>query len=116
MLIVLISFSVLGTAFIAVTMLISRLLRPSNPTPEKADTYECGAPTFSQAWRQMNLHYYIFALLFVLFDVEALFLFPVALVAKQMGWYGFVETVIFLGILVAGLIYAWRVGGLEWER
>jgi NADH:ubiquinone oxidoreductase subunit 3 (subunit A) len=100
----------------AVTLLISRFLRPSNPTPEKLETYECGPPTFSQAWRQMNLHYYIFALMFVLFDVEALFLFPVALVAKQVGWYGFVETVIFIGILVAGLIYAWRIGGLEWER
>lgn len=119
MLIVLIVFTVMGLAFIATTLFVSRLLRPSNPTPVKLEAYECGPQPFSSAWRQMNFHYYTFPLLFVLFDVESAFLFPVAVIAssmlKGMQVVVFVEILVFVAILVAGWFYAWRVGGLEWE-
>ena len=116
MLVALIVFVLVGSGFVAVTLITSRLLRPSNPTEEKLASYECGAEPFMQAWRQINVHYYIFAIMFVLFDVEAAFLFPIALVLHKLKWYAFGEVVLFVVLLFAGWLYANRVGGLEWER
>jgi NADH-quinone oxidoreductase subunit A len=116
MLVALIVFVVVGTGFVIAALLTSRLLRPSNPTEEKLASYECGAEPFSQAWRQINVHYYIFAIMFVLFDVEAAFLFPIALVLGKLRWFAFAEVVVFVVLLFIGWIYASRVGGLEWER
>ena len=94
---------------------ISRLIQVPNPTKVKLDTYECGEVPVNDAWKPLNIRYYTFALLFVIFDVEAVFLFPWAVVFKEMGWYVFVEMVIFLFILIVGLLYAWRKGALKWS-
>lgn len=108
-------FTVVGFAIIAITLTLSHLLAPRRPNHAKGQTYECGAVPFMQAWRQMNPHYYLFALLFVIFDVEAALLFPVALVTKQIGLWAKVEVLVFVVILGVGLIHAWRTGGTTWE-
>ncbi|MEI7905698.1 MAG: NADH-quinone oxidoreductase subunit A [Candidatus Firestonebacteria bacterium] len=91
------------------------LLRVSNPSPKKNETYECGEEPVGTAWIQFNMRYYVFALLFVIFDVEAVFLFPWAVVFKSLGFAAFIEMSVFLGILVIGLVYAWKKGALSWE-
>ena len=95
------------------------MLRPHNPLPEKLTTYECGERPIGQAWSQFNVRYYIFALMFVIFDVETVFLFPWALRLKAFALHGlgpfvFIEMMVFLLILVLGLAYAWRKGVLKW--
>jgi len=109
------AFAAMGFAFVGVTLAMARLLRPSAPNPDKLETYECGPLPFGDAWRQFNMHYYIFALLFVIFDVEAAFLFPWALAFRSVGAYAVAEMIIFVALLGLGLMYAWRRGGLEWE-
>ncbi len=108
-------FVAVGIAFVGGTLLLARLARPSAPNPDKLETYECGPLPFGDAWRQFNMHYYLFALLFVVFDVEAAFLFPWALAFRQVGAYAVAEMIIFVALLGLGLLYAWRRGGLEWE-
>lgn len=108
-------FAVVGFAFVGGTLLAARLLRPSAPNPDKLETYECGPLPFGDAWRQFNMHYYLFALLFVLFDVEAAFLYPWAVAFKSMGAYAVAEMLLFVALLALGLAYAWRRGALEWE-
>src|SRR5215471_3522395 len=108
-------FTLMGFAFVASTLMLSRLLRPSAPTPEKLETYECGPLPVGDAWRQFNMHYYLFALLFVIFDVEAAFLFPWALAFRKVGAYAVAEMIIFVAILGLGLAYAWRRNAIEWE-
>lgn len=88
--------------------------RPSNPNPTKLETYECGVTTIGPSWIQFNFRYYYFALLFVIFDVEAVFLLPWAVQYKQLGLFGFVEMAVFMVILVLGYVYAWRKRALEW--
>ena len=91
--------------------------RPKRPDPNnvKGSTYECGMETFGSSWVQFNFRYYFFALLFVVFDIEAIFLFPWAVHFKQLKLFGFVEMLIFILILVVGLVYAWRKKVLEWK-
>jgi NADH:ubiquinone oxidoreductase subunit 3 (subunit A) len=89
-------------------------LRPKRPDPIKTDTYECGVESEGGAWGQFHVRYYVFALLFVLFDVEAVFLFPWAVAFRQLGLFAFVEAVIFIAVLLVGFIYAWRNHALEW--
>lgn len=89
-------------------------LRPNRPDPIKSDTYECGVETEGDAMVQFNARYYVIALLFVVFDVEAVFLYPWAVAFRQLGLFAFVEAVLFLGILVLGYVYAWRRKALEW--
>jgi NADH-quinone oxidoreductase subunit A len=108
-------FTLVGIAFVAATLLFSRLIRPSAPTPEKLQTYECGVAPTGDAWGQFNAHYYLFALLFVVFDVEAAFLYPWAVAFRKVGAYAVVEMYIFVALLGLGLVYAWRRGALEWE-
>ena len=108
-------FAAVGLAFLAISFTLARLLRPNKPSPEKLMPYECGPDPIGPAWYQFNIRYYVYALLFVVFDVEAAFLFPWALVYRQQGWAGFAEMVVFIGILTAGLLYAWRKGALEWQ-
>lgn len=108
-------FTLVGFAFVGFTLLFSRLVRPSAPGREKSATYECGAPPVGQAWGMFNPHYYLFALLFVVFDVEAAFLFPWALAFRKVGLYAVSEMLIFVALLGAGLAYAWRRGALQWE-
>ena len=108
-------FTIAGFAFVGIALIMARLLRPSAPNPTKLETYECGPPPVGEAWQQFNLHYYLFALLFVVFDVEAVFLFPWAMAFKSIGAYAVAEMIIFVGLLGVGLAYAWRRGAIEWE-
>ncbi|MCS7276426.1 MAG: NADH-quinone oxidoreductase subunit A [Dehalococcoidia bacterium] len=100
---------------VVTSWLFSRLrLRPDRPNPVKEDTYECGIPTEGPAWVQFNFRYYVFALLFVIFDVEAVFLFPWATSLERVAVAGFIEVLTFVLVLFIGLIYAWRKRALEW--
>jgi len=105
-----------GVAVVLVSGLLglSSLIRPSNPTREKLVTYESGVDPVGSGFAQSNIRYYVFALLFVIFDVEAVFIFPWALGLETYGMFGLVEMVIFIAILALGLAYAWRKGVLRW--
>ena len=105
-----------GAAFLLVggTLALSRLVRPKRPGPEKLMAYESGVDPVGTSWSQSQVRYYIFALLFVMFDVEAVFLFPWALRLEAFGAFGLVEMGVFVVILLVGLFYAWRKGVLRW--
>jgi NAD(P)H-quinone oxidoreductase subunit 3 len=93
----------------------SKVLRPSGGGPERRTTYESGMEPIGGAWIQFNIRYYMFALVFVVFDVETVFLYPWAVAFNQLGVLAFVEALIFIAILVVALAYAWRKGALEWS-
>jgi len=102
-------------AFGIVTLLISYFVQPRYPEPEKLTTYECGSEPFSDARMPFPVRYYIFAMLFVIFDIEVIFLYPWAVVFKQIGVVGLIEMMIFIGLFVVAYVYAWRKGALEWD-
>jgi NADH-quinone oxidoreductase subunit A len=111
----------LGLAFVGVNLLIGRLLRPSNPQERKLSTYECGEPATGSAWVNFNIRFYIVALIFIIFEVEIAFIFPVATtfrgwIESGRGLFAFVEILVFVGILFLGLVYAWAKGDLEWVK
>jgi NADH-quinone oxidoreductase subunit A len=109
-------FLLIGTGFGIVTLIFACLVRPSKPDPEKLSTYECGMPLFMGASeKRFSIRFYIIAILFLLFDIEAVFLYPWAVVYKKIGLFGFVEMMLFIIILLVGYLYAWRKGALEWE-
>ena len=110
------SLAVLGVAFLVIIFTLNRLVRPRKPRPEKYTTYECGMDPVGQGWTQTQIRYYIFAFLFVIFDVESVFLFPWATVFEDFAKAGQVlaEMIIFIGILALGLLYAWKKKVLEW--
>jgi NADH-quinone oxidoreductase subunit A len=108
-------FALVGIALVGVTLQLARLVRPDVPTPEKYTTYESGIDPIGRGWAQSNVRYYIFALLFVIFDVEAVFLFPWAIVFERLGAQAFVEMVIFIAILALALLYAIKKRVLEWQ-
>ena len=107
-------FAVVGLLMAALPLAIVWALAPRLPLPQKRMTYESGVVPFGQAWAQFNVRYYLFALIFVIFDVEVIYLYPWAIVFRQLGKFAFVEMLIFLVILMIGLAYAWRKGALEW--
>ena len=110
-------FLVAGPLFIVVALILSRLLHPKRKTKDKLTTYESGENPIGEAWIQAPIHFYLYALLFVVFDVEALFFLIWAMNAKAFGAsaiLSFVEMMIFVVILVGGLLYAWRKGALKW--
>lgn len=92
----------------------SRMLAPHRPNKTKQDTYECGEKTIGPAWVQFNVGYYLFGLIFLIFDVEAAFLFPWAVIVREVGIAGLIEIVVFIFVLIVGLAYAWKKGALEW--
>ena len=96
-------------------MVIGKLLGPSRPDPEKLSAYECGFEAFGDARMQVDLRYYLVAILFILFDLEIAFLFPWAVSLGTIGFIGFMSMMVFLGILVIGFIYEWGKGALDWE-
>lgn len=102
-------------AFGLMTLLISYFVQPRYPEPEKLTTYECGSEPFSDARMPFPVRYYIFAMLFVIFDIEVIFLYPWAVVFKKIGVIGLVEMMIFIGLFVVAYVYAWRKGALEWD-
>ncbi|MFL5798710.1 MAG: NADH-quinone oxidoreductase subunit A [Actinomycetota bacterium] len=105
---------VAGMGLVAVALLTARALSPRHPVPAKLTTYECGMDPVGEGWSQSQIRYYIYAFLFVIFDVESVFLFPWATVFESLGYQAVVEMGIFIGILGAGLLYAWRKGVLKW--
>lgn len=101
--------------FVAVVLVLARLLAPSKQGAiDKRATYETSEKTVTDPWRPFPVRYYVFALTFLIFDVEALFLFPWAVVYDGLGLYGFVQMTIFVGILTIGLVYEWKKGALKW--
>lgn len=108
-------FIFVGLAVGVVPMVLGRLLAPNRPDSEKLSPYECGFEAFEDARMKFDVRYYLVAILFILFDLEIAFLFPWAVVMKEIGLFGFVAMMIFLGILVVGFIYEWMKGALEWE-
>ena len=102
-------------ALVAVALGIANAISPRSFNPQKGEAYECGIPTRGKSWMQFKVGYYLFAILFLMFDVETVFLFPWAAVVQDLGIYGLVSIIFFLVILVLGLAYAWRKGALEWK-
>lgn len=107
-------FLIVALIFGVAPITIAYLLRPKRPNPRKAETYECGLQPRGEAWVQFKVQYYIFALAFVVFDVEAVFLLPWALAYNTLELYAVIEAIIFILILLGALIYVWRKGALEW--
>jgi NADH:ubiquinone oxidoreductase subunit 3 (subunit A) len=105
---------VISLALPAVPILAGRILGPRKPDPIKNDTYECGVETVGETWVQFKVQYYIFALVFLVFDVEVVFLYPWAVAYNHMPLFGVVTGVIFILLLAEALIYAWQKGVLEW--
>jgi len=108
-------FVIVGMVLVFGTLALSRLLRPNLPSYEKSTTYESGIDPIGSGWTQTNVRYYVFALLFVVFDVEAVFLFPWAIVFEKLGTQAFIEMIIFIGILALALLYAIKKKVLEWQ-
>jgi NADH-quinone oxidoreductase subunit A len=102
-------------ALVAVALGIANVISPRSFNPQKGEAYECGIPTRGKSWMQFKVGYYLFAILFLMFDVETVFLFPWAAVVQDLGVYGLVSILFFLIILILGLAYAWRKGALEWK-
>jgi len=103
-------------AFVPIlALVISQVLRPKRYSPERRTTYESGMGPIGGAWIQFNIRYYMFSLVFVIFDVETVFLYPWAVAFNQLGLLAFIEALVFIAILVIGLVYAWRKGALEWS-
>src|SRR5712691_12218937 len=109
-------FLVMGIGFLAMNLVIWRIIRPSRFSEEKLTTYECGENPTGSAWIQFNIRFYVFALIFIIFDVEAVFLLPWAVVFRQLGLLAFAEGLVFIAILVVALAYVWSKGDLEWVR
>lgn len=107
-------FLILGIIVPVVPLVISRLVAPRKPNPIKLSTYECGIETVGESWIQFKAQYYIFALVFLVFDVEVVFLFPWALALDKLPLFAVIEGIIFILILIIGYVYAWRKGMLEW--
>jgi NADH:ubiquinone oxidoreductase subunit 3 (subunit A) len=113
---VVLAFLAVAVAFLVVNLLVWKVLRPSRFSEEKLTTYECGENPVGSAWIQFNIRFYVFALIFIIFDVEAVFLLPWAVVFRQLGVLAWLEGLVFIAILVVALAYVWRKGDLEWVR
>lgn len=109
-------FLTLGALFVGINLILSRLLQTRNPHPMKLSTYECGEIPVGDSWIQFNIRFYVIALIFLIFEVEILFLFPWAEVFQDLGMFAFVEMMIFVFILLVGLAYVWAKGDLEWDK
>ena len=107
-------FLVIAILFPVVTLAAARLIRPAAPSRTKLEAYECGIRAASDSRGRYTVRFYIVAILFVIFDVEAVFLFPWAVRYNQLGWFGVTEIAVFLAILVVGYVWAWKKGALEW--
>ncbi|NJR67057.1 MAG: NAD(P)H-quinone oxidoreductase subunit 3 [Leptolyngbyaceae cyanobacterium CRU_2_3] len=111
----LLGFVIVCSLVCAAAIILSNLLAPRRTGAERRTTYESGMEPIGGAWIQFNIRYYMFALVFVIFDVETVFLYPWAVAFHELGLLAFIEALVFIGILVVGLVYAWRKGALEWS-
>lgn len=107
--------AIISIALVALLLFLSWIFAPRHPDQAKASIYECGMIPIGEFWSQIHVRYYLFAILFVIFDVEAIFLFPWAVVLSGLGAFAFWEMLIFIAILFFGLAYAWRKGVLQWK-
>jgi NADH-quinone oxidoreductase subunit A len=105
----------IAVAFGVVTLVLSYVVQPKYPEAEKLSAYECGSEPFSDARMPFPVRYYIFAMLFVIFDIEVIFLYPWAVVFGQIGLFGLIEMLIFIALFLVAYVYAWRKGALEWD-
>ena len=106
----------MAVGFGGVSVLLSRLLGPKNPTPEKQAPYECGMPAVGDARERQSIRFYLIAMIFLLFDIEVAFLYPWALALRSLGWAGYLQVVLFTAVLTAGYIYVWKKGALDWSQ
>ena len=106
---------VLGVGFAGVMIGLSVLLGQKNPTPEKLAPYECGMPAVGDARERQSVKFYLVAMIFLLFDIEVAFLYPWAMALRDLGWNGLAQVVLFMGLLLAGYVYVWRKGALDWS-
>ena len=104
----------LGAGFAVVSVALSSVLGPRRPTPEKEAPYECGMPPVGDARERQSVKFYLVAMIFLLFDIEVAFLYPWAMALRDLGWNGFVQVVVFMLLLLAGYVYVWRKGALDW--
>ena len=104
-----------GAALVGLAMWIAGLISPRSFNPQKGEPYECGIPTRGESMSQFRVGYYLYAILFLMFDVETVFLFPWAVQMRELGVGGIISIAVFFSILVLGLVYAWRKGALEWK-
>ena len=109
-------FLILGLFFVFFTLVFSRIVHPKKPHPEKASSYECGERPIGASWVRFNIRFYVIALLFIIFDVEVVVLFPWGVVYKELGLVSLIEMIIFVGLLLVGLAYLWKKGDLEWIK
>ncbi|HJP14738.1 MAG: NADH-quinone oxidoreductase subunit A [Nitrospinota bacterium] len=107
-------FLLVALGFAGGTLLVALIIRPNKPDPEKLAPYECGMPPLMEAHERFSIRFYLLGILFLLFDVEAMFLFPWAVKYDALGLFGFIEMMLFIAILLVGYFYAWRKGALEW--
>lgn len=108
-------FLLIAIVFPLLPIILARFVAPRKPSPIKNATYECGMEAKSDSWVQFRVQYYVFALIFVIFDIETVFIYPWAVAFQELGLFAFVEMVIFIAILGMGLAYAWKKKALEWE-
>ncbi|WP_321424568.1 NADH-quinone oxidoreductase subunit A [uncultured Bacteroides sp.] len=102
-------------ALVAAALFIAKAISPRSFNPQKGEAYECGIPTRGKSWMQFRVGYYLFAILFLMFDVETVFLFPWATIVGELGVNGLISILFFFGVLILGLAYAWKKGALEWK-
>ena len=103
-----------GAGFALISILLSSVLGPSKPSPEKSAPYECGMPAVGDARERQSVKFYLVAMIFLLFDIEVAFFYPWAMALRDLGWNGFVQVLLFMGLLLAGYVYVWRKGALDW--
>ena len=108
-------FLIVATGIGIALIVIGNLLGPKRPDPQKLAPYECGFNAFEDARMQFDVRYYLIAILFIVFDLEIAFVYPWALVFRELGMFGLIEMGVFMGLLVIGFIYVWKKGALEWE-
>ena len=104
----------LGIGFAAGNVFLSQFVGPSKPSPEKSAQYECGMPPVGDARERQSVKFYLVAMIFLLFDIEVAFLYPWAMALRDLGWAGFLQVLIFILLLLAGYVYVWRKGALDW--
>lgn len=109
-------FLLLGAVFVAGGLITSWILRPKRGYPAKLSTYECGEEPVGESWIRFNIRFYVVALIFLIFEVEVVFLFPWAVVFKELGMFAFIEAVVFILILGVGYVYVWAKGDLDWDK